>query len=751
MSNLFYSFGNQHPGRLVLNNYPRFLQELSIPGHPVLDLGAVDILRARERGVPRYNEFRHQLGLKRIRNFEDLTRDPDLIHALEQVYGKSAKGVEDLDLLIGTLAEDESVRPEHFGFGETLFQIFILNATRRLQADRFYTDCYNEDTYTKEGMDWIDGTDFKTVILRHHPELAHTGLANVKNAFEPWDTEPELDPKRHPLRAYDKDLKSAPWLGDRHRLPGADVVDYRGEKQKSKLFKRKLVLQYFNRGVFLRRPKGVRVGQQIEELLQGVSWLPGLGSWCRKQARVLGQIDVSRSDLETLAELRGGSGAIWVDLSGTDNLVLFDRDAIAQVLAKSPSHFGPTDGKLRGMNVFQPNGLTVTKDSREYDLRRASADDVLGFGTRVHDLAPHFLRIVGEEVEAVERSAEPDLLAWANVDDLCKRVAMRLTLGRWDPHTLGALETLMSDANVMAAVDSAPFRMVVRGFLAARDARAKPRRGLAPLAWPVDAVRGFFDRASTRKEFGELYTALNEVLSSPIQDSLVAKLAQQPDTQGVPKVSQIPHWIFALRGTLAVHTIYALALLAADQTTQDAVRDDLGGLTGGLDEALLGEKGQPDMNLDLLERCILEAGRLWPAVPLIVRQVKQDVGVTVGDTLVKLHKDQQVLIHNVANNRDEAQVGASPHAFNPNRWKRRGVDGSELQPLIDHVRHPATLFSDGRQTCPGRDLALLLTKRILGQLLRGHRYVLDGSGLDLQNLPVSYDQFEIVLRREALG
>ena len=68
-----------------------------------------------------------------------------------------------------------------------MFQIFILNATRRLQADRFHADCYNADTYTNEGLDWIDRTSLKTLLLRHYPELAQTGPANVINAFEPWD------------------------------------------------------------------------------------------------------------------------------------------------------------------------------------------------------------------------------------------------------------------------------------------------------------------------------------------------------------------------------------------------------------------------------------------------------------------------------------------------------------------------------------------------------------------------------------
>lgn len=216
LSDLFYSFGNQHPGQLVLNNYPKFMQELSIPFNPVYDMGAVDILRARERGVPRYNEFRRQMGLKPISAFEDLTNDRDQLEKLKAVYGSNPEAVEALDLLVGTLAE--GYRPTGFGFGETLFQIFILNATRRLQADRFYTDCYTEEYYTKEGLDWIDQSDFKSTILRHYPELAATGLANVKNAFEPWDTGEKLDPSRHPLRQWDKTLKGDPWKGDAFKV-----------------------------------------------------------------------------------------------------------------------------------------------------------------------------------------------------------------------------------------------------------------------------------------------------------------------------------------------------------------------------------------------------------------------------------------------------------------------------------------------------------------------------------------------------
>jgi hypothetical protein len=170
-----------------------------------LDLGQLDDLVLRElasRAIAA-SEFA-----------EDLTDDEDHVRKLKEVYGDQPDDVEKLDLLIGTLGEGQGQRPTGFGFGETMFQIFILNATRRLQADRFYTDCYNEETYTKEGLDWIDDVDFKTVLLRHYPELAKTGLANIKNAFEPWDDGETLDPVRHPLRAFDRELQPNPWRGD---------------------------------------------------------------------------------------------------------------------------------------------------------------------------------------------------------------------------------------------------------------------------------------------------------------------------------------------------------------------------------------------------------------------------------------------------------------------------------------------------------------------------------------------------------
>ena len=183
MRDMLYSFGTTHPGALVLENYPRFLQDIVIPGRGVMDMGTTDIVRDRERGVPRYNTARQLLGLPRVPDFDTLTGGHKrLSKKLERVYEGNIDAV---DLMVGTMAEAQ--RPSCYGFGETLFAVFTVMATRRLQGDRYYTELYNADVYTNEGLLWVETSSMKSVLLRHYPELADTGLATVANAFYPWE------------------------------------------------------------------------------------------------------------------------------------------------------------------------------------------------------------------------------------------------------------------------------------------------------------------------------------------------------------------------------------------------------------------------------------------------------------------------------------------------------------------------------------------------------------------------------------
>lgn len=180
MSDLFYTFGTAHPGALVLHNHPDALRNLARLTGEHIDLGTVDILRDRERGIPRYNAYRQMLRKRPVSSFDELTGGhPSDTALIRELYEGRLDRV---DTLVGNLAEP---RPAGFGFSDSLFRIFILMASRRLKSDRFFTTDYRPEVYTAEGLEWVDRNTMVTVLLRHHPELG-PALAGVTNAFAPW-------------------------------------------------------------------------------------------------------------------------------------------------------------------------------------------------------------------------------------------------------------------------------------------------------------------------------------------------------------------------------------------------------------------------------------------------------------------------------------------------------------------------------------------------------------------------------------
>ena len=250
LANWAVSMGRQRLGLLTLQNHPQFLQNLKMsrlqsPTQQI-DGAALDLVRDRERGIPRYNEFRRQYGLKQLTRFDDFidTRVPkessdrreqeQLVKTLRGVYGQhqcdaSRKiteaqlnddgspindclghpngslidNIEDVDTVVGWLAEFR--RPHGFAISETQFVVFILNASRRLFSDRFLTSSFRPEFYTTLGVEWVmhngpgpemseqgrpNGHEqpvspLKRVLLRTMPELAGE-LQGVVNAFDPW-------------------------------------------------------------------------------------------------------------------------------------------------------------------------------------------------------------------------------------------------------------------------------------------------------------------------------------------------------------------------------------------------------------------------------------------------------------------------------------------------------------------------------------------------------------------------------------
>ncbi|KAF7819952.1 alpha-dioxygenase 2 [Senna tora] len=191
MEQMLVSMGHQSCGAVELWNYPTWIRNLiahDIDGEdrpdPV-DMAAMEVYRDRERGVARYNEFRINSLMAPISKWEDLTDDKEVIEALREVYGDD---VWKLDLIVGLHAEKKI---KGFAISETAFFIFLLMASRRLEADRFFTTNYNSETYTEKGLEWVNRTEtLKDVIDRHFPEMTKKWM-RCSSAFSVWNSMPD--------------------------------------------------------------------------------------------------------------------------------------------------------------------------------------------------------------------------------------------------------------------------------------------------------------------------------------------------------------------------------------------------------------------------------------------------------------------------------------------------------------------------------------------------------------------------------
>ncbi len=207
LGNLFNSFGFEKGGALINNNLPKWMTDMSIDGHAVVDIGTIDILRDRERGMPGYNELRALQGLPRLKSYDDLAVDPVTKADLERLYGPAPGGLDILDLQVGMLCDQK--RPEGFGFDDLRFAFFIKAASSRLEQDPMFCENMNAAVYTEWGLNHIDAMDLREVLLLECPELRASPLARkdargrytLGNSFEPWGTTAETHPDEHPLTA----------------------------------------------------------------------------------------------------------------------------------------------------------------------------------------------------------------------------------------------------------------------------------------------------------------------------------------------------------------------------------------------------------------------------------------------------------------------------------------------------------------------------------------------------------------------
>ncbi|MGN6869318.1 MAG: cytochrome P450 [Solirubrobacteraceae bacterium] len=390
----------------------------------------------------------------------------------------------------------------------------------------------------------------------------------------------------------------------------------------------------------------------------------GLFTPRRGAMKLLTRVDADARAIAVLTGLRRRHGGEGVRLLGGRLIVLWGADTIREVLDRSAEIYASDAGaKAKGMCHFQPDALTLSRGP-EWRDRRPFNEVVLASHERVHPDGSRFVEVVADEVD---RMPLGQVLEWRDWERLFDLITLRVIFGdraRCDQQLTGLLETLMREGN----------RLV----------------GLRP-----------------NDAYYELYGSLERQVRDPEPGSLLARIGEAPHGDRTRVVQQIPHWMFAMRDTLAANAYRALAAIVADPAVEQRVREDMIGADLCDPRTLDG--------MSYLGGCLHEAMRLWPTTPLLAREVVHDVTLA-GE---QVPAGTQILILNVFNHRDRDHVEDADRLV-PERWR-----SSQLRDYrFNHL-------SNGSQDCPGGPLVLLLGKAAIAQVLS--RWTLE---LEEPKLPV---------------
>jgi len=178
-------------GNLEGANYPDAMRSVSptdmkgvdLPEGFKIDLAAIDLYRDRERGIPAYNDFRRKMHLKPWKSWKKMTGDTESAKKLEAIYGSAPEGIEKCNLLVGDLYEKKI---PGFAISEISFIIFLLMASRRLDADPYLNELFTEEYYTPFGIRHIENVSgLLDLLKRHYPDIAKPFIKKGQSAFKP--------------------------------------------------------------------------------------------------------------------------------------------------------------------------------------------------------------------------------------------------------------------------------------------------------------------------------------------------------------------------------------------------------------------------------------------------------------------------------------------------------------------------------------------------------------------------------------
>jgi len=140
-----------------------------------VDLGARNIQRGRDHGIPSYNKAREYFQLPAALAFSDITSNATLAQLLSDVYGGDVNKV---DAYVGALAEDHKTYPY---IGDLMGTAIKYQYTCSRDGDRFYFENTAVSKFTEQDINEILSTKLSDIVLRNTNiqkipcKMMHTG------------------------------------------------------------------------------------------------------------------------------------------------------------------------------------------------------------------------------------------------------------------------------------------------------------------------------------------------------------------------------------------------------------------------------------------------------------------------------------------------------------------------------------------------------------------------------------------------
>lgn len=374
---------------------------------------------------------------------------------------------------------------------------------------------------------------------------------------------------------------------------------------------------------------------------------------------------------------RYGDGPLRVRMPGPPRvLILSDRD-LRRVLDQTPDPFAAASSEKRAaLAHFEPK-VALASHGPEREVRRRFNEQALETANPMHSMAARFAEIVDAEADMLLREAGTGgELDWEHFFRTWYRVVRRIVLG-----------------------DGARDDDELTDMLAQLRARGN---------WA-------FFRMKARKLRDRFHRRLNMHLERGEPGSLAERIKALHKTPVAEPSHQVAQWLFAFDpGGMA--TFRALAMLSIHEEELERARE----------EAAAASRPAP---LPLLRGTFLEALRLWPTTPAILRETTRETEWEAG----RLPAETGITIYAPFFHRDETRIEFA-HRFVPHIW----VDGDPA------ARFPLVPFSRGPAVCPASDFVPMVCSQMLAALLSRRRFRLVSHDISPErDLPSLLDNYRL--------